>query len=393
MVNMKILVVILAIILFIIEGCKQPTAQGDDFITVDVTASYPKKELILQDFMDVEYVTLETTDEFLTQGFVEAVGKDIIVVKNRINDGDIFIFDRHGKALKKINRKGQGGEEYTFILDVVPDEDNGEMFVNDHLARKILAYDLDGNFKRSFKHKEGAMYDHIYDFDSDNLICYDAHVSNDGEANEQLFMIISKQDGHVTKEIQISFEKKVLTALIVKDEANGMTWGANPSTHYPIIHSFGNWILTEVSSDTIYTYSPDHVMTPFVARKPSVQSMEPEVFLFPDIITDRYYFMESVKKEYDFKANQGFPSINLMYDNQEKVICESIVYNDDYSNKKQVYMNSRPVNDEIATWQLLQAPQLVEAYEKGELKGRLKEIAAGLDEESNPVIMFVKHKK
>jgi hypothetical protein len=35
----------------------------------------------------------------------------------------------------------------------------------------------------------------------------------------------------------------------------------------------------------------------------------------------------------------------------------------------------------------------VESYKKGELKGRLKEIAAELDEESNPVIMLIKHKK
>ena len=35
-----------------------------------VTKSYPEKELIIQDFMDVEYIALETTDEFLTQGVV-----------------------------------------------------------------------------------------------------------------------------------------------------------------------------------------------------------------------------------------------------------------------------------------------------------------------------------
>ena len=35
------------------------------YITVDITANYPKKEMILQDFMDVEYIPLETTDEFI----------------------------------------------------------------------------------------------------------------------------------------------------------------------------------------------------------------------------------------------------------------------------------------------------------------------------------------
>jgi hypothetical protein len=43
--------------------------------------------------------------------------------------------------------------------------------------------------------------------------------------------------------------------------------------------------------------------------------------------------------------------------------------------------------------QTLEAFDLVEAYGKGRLRGRLIEIAATLDEESNPVIMLVKYKK
>lgn len=56
-------------------------------------------------------------------------------------------------------------------------------------------------------------------------------------------------------------------------------------------------------------------------------------------------------------------------------------------------MSTRPINQEIMTWQRLYADQLVESYSKGELKGRLKEIAANLDEESNPVVMLLKKKK
>ena len=83
---MKKLNVNLAIILFFIggcTGCQQPGSQNDEIISVDVTASYPEKELILQDIMDVEYVPLETTDEFITHGIVEAVGKEFLLVRNR----------------------------------------------------------------------------------------------------------------------------------------------------------------------------------------------------------------------------------------------------------------------------------------------------------------------
>ena len=58
-------------------GCDQSAPRSKELVTIDVAANYPEKKLILQDFMDVEYVPLETTDEFITQGVLKAVGKDI----------------------------------------------------------------------------------------------------------------------------------------------------------------------------------------------------------------------------------------------------------------------------------------------------------------------------
>jgi hypothetical protein len=111
------------ILLAVMTGCgggnKQTT---DDFLTIDVTKSYPKKELILQDFMDVEYIALGTTDEFVNQGVVLDIGEEIIVVKNRARDGDIFIYNRNGKGLRKFNHMGQGPEDYTNISSITLDE-------------------------------------------------------------------------------------------------------------------------------------------------------------------------------------------------------------------------------------------------------------------------------
>lgn len=49
--------------------------------------------------------------------------------------------------------------------------------------------------------------------------------------------------------------------------------------------------------------------------------------------------------------------------------------------------------NEIAFMKRLEAYELVEAYGKGLLKGKLKEIAATLNEDSNAVIMLAKYKK
>lgn len=50
-------------------------------------------------------------------------------------------------------------------------------------------------------------------------------------------------------------------------------------------------------------------------------------------------------------------------------------------------------NSEIAFCQKLDPHELIEAHQKGQLKGKLKDIAAGLEEDSNPVIMLVKYRK
>lgn len=42
-------------------GCKQAD-KTDTLLTVDVKADYPEKEVTLQEFMDVEYIPLETND-------------------------------------------------------------------------------------------------------------------------------------------------------------------------------------------------------------------------------------------------------------------------------------------------------------------------------------------
>ncbi len=391
---MKTANAIMAITLLIMAGCRGNKSgnQTDALITVDVTANYPKKELILQDFMDVEYIALETNNDFLCQGLIQDVGKEFIIAINRNGDGNIFIFDRNGKALKIINRNGKGGEEYTGILGINLDEEKGEIFVNNYSARRIVVYDLDGNFKRTFRHKEGMMYGEIYNFDRENLICHDVRNENSGIIMSivnagQSFLIISKQDGSITREMHIPFEEKKTKVVKYKDETSGMAYSYSPQGDYPVVPYSDNWILVELSADTMYHYSKDDQMVPFIARTPSIQSMNPEVFLFLSMVTDRYYIMSTATKEITFSGE------DLLYDKKEKAIFRYIVYNGDYSDKEKAYLKSKPINKDIPSWQYLEADQLVEDYEKGRLKGRLKEIAATLDEESNPVIMLIKHKK
>jgi len=387
---MKRIDIFLGLFLLVMAGCGG-SKQSTDFITVDVTKSYPEKELILQDFMDVEYVALETTDEFLTQGEVMDVGKEIILVKNQRNDGDVFVYDRQGKGLRKFNRRGQGPEEYLFVLGIILDEENGEIFVNDY-SKGIMVYDLYGKFLRRFPSRDDVSYTAVQNFDKEHLICGESTFLADEQSTEsQPCAIISKKDGNIVHDIRVRFEKTVNTKISADGGMFMIPLSANMKSFFPYRDS---WIVTELSSDTIYSLLPDFNLTPFMERTPSIHSMNPEIFLLPIILTDRYYFMETLKKEVE-KIQGFFPRIKLIYDRQEKTIYRYTVSNADYATPKAVEFSFNlfaGMNKEIAFSQKIEAFELVEANRKGELKGRLKEIAAGLDEEDNPVIMLIKHR-
>ena len=70
--------------------------------------------------------------------------------------------------------------------------------------------------------------------------------------------------------------------------------------------------------------------------------MDPGVFVVLRLISDRYYFMESVTNIYDFNTGEGFPRKYFEYDTQEKKFFNYITYNDDYSYKKEIYMVTFP---------------------------------------------------
>jgi len=385
--------VLMAILLTVVMGCgaRQSTS---DLVTVDVTKSYPERKLILQDFMDVEYIALETTEEFLTQGIVADIGKKIILVTNRNRDGNIFIYDRSGKGLKKINRMGRGSEEYTLAHRIILDEDNNEIFVHDYAPSKILVYDLNGNFKRSFKYNnddEALRFSDIHNYDRNHLICYDAE-GNYFEERPFCHVIISKQDGSVIRKILIPNKKKKTTMVSIQ-EGEMITTALVP--FQSMLPYQGEWVLTQPSSDTIYRCLPNYSMIPFIARTPPIQSMNPEAFLYLELITERHYFMMVSEKVGKMENGHvlAFSQTPLIYDRQERALFKYTVYNGDFSNKKEISINSGPVNDEIAICQSLEANQLVEAYKDGQLKGKLKEVTTTLDENDNPVIMLIKYKQ
>ena len=373
--------------------------EPDGLIRVDVSKSYPKKELILQDLFDIEYVPLETTDEMLTEGHIQYISDNYMIFKNLGRmAGEIFIFDRQGKAVRKINRLGQSGEEYLNILGIDYDEQADELFVNSHYSDKVFVYDSEGNYKRSFDYLDGTLYDPIKILDEERLIAYDDYFEYDKVPEKRdCYLILSREDGRLLEKIHIPYEEKK-SLIILRRDLNGKltgNWGIRNTLMPPYQDG---WLLIEPSADTIYTYSASRGLMPLIIRTPPVNEMDPEVFLFPTIFTDRYVFMQAVERSFNFGVDKDVPRTNLIYDKTEQTAYEGEVINRDFEGMPvNLWFAHRVIMEfnggEIAFATRLEAPDLVEALNDGKLRGPLKEIASRLDEEDNPVILIAKYKK
>ena len=389
--------ILVALFLFGCGNGKQK--ESDGLITVDVSKSYPKKELILQDLFDIEYLPLETTDKFVTAGNVVYFGDNCMWIGN-YRSGDLQLVSREGKHIRTINRKGQSGEEYVFYNALAYDPLTKEIYISDSQGGKVIVFDEEGNFKRSFKTAQNSYIDWIDNFNSENLLCWMKASVVLGNTNPTFqvnmsdmgFKLMSKKDGAI-RNINIPFERYVSPDIVFEESYSSIL-------NYTQIPFGDQWILTEISSDTTYLLSQDYQLKPFIVRTPTASEMNPEVYLYAGVMTDRYYFLQTVDKAYNRETKVGFQTRELLYDTEEKSVYEYVVYNDDFTDERPLNLVRQfpnmllPVNKgDVAYVSKIDAPDLVEAYNDGKLRGPLKDIASKIDEEDNPVILIAKYKR
>ena len=359
----------------------------DKLINIDISKEYPKRDINYEDIADFEYIQLETNSDFLCggRGGIVAVTDSIIVFSNR-QDGSIYFFDRSGKAIKKINRKGEGGEEYALLNQLLYDEENRELYVNDMMKKVIFVYDLNGNYKRKLHHLN-SQYSDIYSFNSNSLIAYRSYL--DGESKEKYpFIIISKKDGSLIKNIPLPLEKRFEIGVIRGDAVNSEMVSI---LTFPILKiSDTEFILNEVSSDTIYLLDQDYKLKALFAQTPSVHETDPPSVLILHMKTLNHLYIWNTKKEYNWETKTGFSTTPLMYDLTDEKIYEinSFFHTKDekfrYSIQKDYFIKE---NVFVGTIQ----PFILKEFEN-DLPENLKKIAAQMKEDDNPLLVLMKFK-
>lgn len=360
------------------KGEAQKQKVSDGLWTFDVTKEYPTKEIYIQDIADVDYIPLETNDSILWRGReVLYLDDDYIVGANR-NNG-VYFHDGKGKALNMFNKMGQGPKEYLDMYKVQYDKKSDEIYINDMF--KYYVYDKEGNFKRSFQGIEDKLYSRIEQF----------FILNEDE------LIQYNYNNHYTRVSRLTGEHLGDIKLGVADSTTTLSFRKNNMIFNTIVSHFTKdkegYIITSFSSDTTYLLTSNLQLKPIGVRIPPVSSQDVPVFLLPVKNTPRYYFMSTIKKE------DSFPTKAYMMDKK----TNQIYYLKDYFKNKD-YIGLKVHLDMFGPSVLANLPnnvcvqslnitKLCEAYEEGKLSGKLKDIAANLKEDDNPVLMIIKFRE
>ncbi len=312
------------------------------------------------------------------------------------NRGDVFVFNKNGKIRTQFNHKGKSGLEYIRITSIAFDEKREELFILDLQKNTILVYSLEGLFKRSFRTPPKSFIKEIYHFDDSILLCYSEYREDWGldEINQKMpYIYLSKEDGQVLSRVEISFLKRISDRIPIYEDGKmvGMmtlsTGGRNCK--------FGReFVISDKSSDTIYSLLPNKNLLPMLVRTPSVHHTNPLITLTVNLKTDRFLFLTIAVLDFNMAKNtKSYPVYGLVYDFQNRQIYRPVIRNADNPSRE---TNISPLfNVDVpqnTSAQLIDSDRLVELLGEGKLYGNLKQVAQALEEEDNPVLMLIKFK-
>jgi hypothetical protein len=103
-------------------------------------------------FSNIEYVKLENGKDQLIGSITQLIPyKDRFYILDENQTNSVFCFQKNGKFLFKIDRKGKGPEEYYHLSGISIDQEKGELLLYCSSSHKIIVCDLNGNFLYSKK--------------------------------------------------------------------------------------------------------------------------------------------------------------------------------------------------------------------------------------------------
>jgi hypothetical protein len=339
----------------------------------------------------VRYIPLETNGDVIIdkRRHILYCSDSRIVVVNEM-EGDVFVFDGQGKIVSHFNHRGQGPEEYLNLqihiygTVAVYDEINREIFVMESRGR-CNVYSEEGHHLRTFDFSKNKQYREAYSFDSETLLAYDANTDTDSA-----YVFLSKKDGRVLSRIDIPLKRR-LSNTSSRMISNGKQLTTFGLPRQQLLKDGDDYILAEMSSDTLYRFTRDKRLIPILAYTPSMHDSKMLVAFQPLKVTDKCVFGFKYVFDLSEKASQSPKTIVLIYDLEKRQ-----AFNYKGSPDMDYYVSGYNVsNTDLPAGLFIQngfSDRILKDLEKGELSGKIKEVAEKLNEDDNPVIQVIKFK-
>lgn len=261
-----ILLFILNILLTAFVSCTNSTPQ-ESVVVIDLDKDV-QKTIKYSSFVDsISYIPLETTDSCLI-GHV----KDIQIADSFIFVLDkkqpiIFIFDRYGHYLSKIDRRGQGPGEYGWIVQFYYNENRKSISVCTASGScKIIEYDLQGNLINEFSNN--YFVGDLYQFDNGDYL-----VSRIGRIDKPLSaVLICDSKGNIKKEL---LQRDTTYAIDCSDQWELEVFDNTINFMSPLLNNIVYNYNKEVLSKTVsFNFLPAPTKD-FYTKKPDVSGLGP----------------------------------------------------------------------------------------------------------------------
>ena len=190
---MKKLIIYILIVSSALSSCSHSPKKTEAFTTIHIN---PEKAA------PVKYSTLYSKMEILPlktdTGFLISEVDKMIVKNNRfyiLSDDKILVFDSVGKPIFKVDKRGKGPGEYSYLIDFNVYDNDIELF--DHRQQKMLIYDQTGSFKGEWKCNLSA-----YSFGRIDTGLYAFYVGVNGSEGEKNYKLkyYSKAEEKVVQE-------------------------------------------------------------------------------------------------------------------------------------------------------------------------------------------------
>jgi len=261
--------------------------------------------LLLSELADsVSYVALETTKESLTKDAVQYGDRYYTIV----NEDRLLCFDKNGKFLHQIGRRGKGPEEYPWIENYSYFKvDPVTNWVYIFLDNETRVFDEKGKF---LKRLTGGMWDNTPCFAYNNLAYFTRDFSP--------FKIIDTRDNQIVRSnIEMEYRKTFWKELADKAKKEGKKWYGGEGSNY-VLH---------LSNDRLY-YWTVYYDTVMMAKGKDVKP-------YCLIIPENKYKPEDLYG--DLKSTLLQPIILRMYVCNDKILL-SVRYYTSNEERKDFYL-------------------------------------------------------